>query len=120
MSRELIAAGVLVWLIGAVVGWYAGWVARTEQNRAWQAGTHHQLDQARIELAALHGELAATRATLHELDHARALAWRAAAAPAAVPTVVHVNLPSPLPLDQRPAVLAPDPVPALPPMEGTR
>jgi hypothetical protein len=111
VSRELIAAGVLVWLIGAVVGWYAGWVAGTEQNRAWHAGTHHQLNQAHTELAALRAELATT---LDELDHTQALAWRATPPPTPIPTVVQVNLPSPLP-----PVIPPNPLPALPPAEGT-
>lgn len=120
MTRELIAAGVLVWLIGAAVGWYAGWAARTEQNRAWQAGTHHQLGQAHAELVALRGELAAARDALDDLDRARAMPWRATQTPAWVLTVVQVNPPGPMPLQQHPAVVHPDPIPALPPVEGAR
>jgi hypothetical protein len=36
MSREM--------LVGAVVGWCAGWAARTDQNRAWHHGLRHQLE----------------------------------------------------------------------------
>jgi type II secretory pathway component PulM len=115
VTHELIAAGVLVWLIGAVVGWCAGWAARTEQNRAWQAGTGHQLAAAHAELAELRDELAAAQEALDDLDHARALAWQATPTPAAVPTVVQVNLPGPIP-----PVVSPEPIPALPPVEGAR
>jgi hypothetical protein len=69
MSREMLAAAVLVWLVGAVVGWCAGWAARTDQNRAWHHGLRHQLEGTRVELDQLRAQLADT---LDELECAQA------------------------------------------------
>jgi hypothetical protein len=78
MTREVLAAAVLVWLIGAVAGWCAGWAARGEQNRGWHASVMRQLDHARTQLAAALGEVDDLRG---ELDHDRSPA-----------PVVHVHL----------------------------
>jgi hypothetical protein len=41
MTRETLAAAVMVWLSGALAGWCAGWVARGDQNnRAWYRMNH--------------------------------------------------------------------------------
>jgi hypothetical protein len=82
MTRDVLAAAVLVWLIGAVAGWCAGWAARGEQNRGWHASVMRQLDHARTQLAAALGEVEDLRG---ELDHDRS------PAPAVAP-VVHVHL----------------------------
>jgi hypothetical protein len=57
MTRELIAATVMVWLIGAIVGWCAGWAARGEQNRVWHRTVVNQLAQARARLAEIGDQL---------------------------------------------------------------
>lgn len=88
MSRELLAVVVMVWLTGALVGWFIGWAARGEQNRAWHAGLRHQLHDARDELERLHGELADA---LDALDQVRADSWPPAHVSARVPAVVQVN-----------------------------
>src|SRR5438105_3306219 len=93
MSREMLAVFVLVWLIGTIMGWCAGWAARTEQNRGWHAGVRRQLTAAHAQLAELRDELAAV---LAERDDARAAVWQAQRTPAA-PTVVQVHLNAPLP-----------------------
>jgi len=92
MTRELLAAVVMVWLTGALVGWCVGWAARGEQNRAWHAGLRHQLQDARDELEQLHGELADA---LDALDQAQQ--WRAAHVSARVPTVVQVSCATAMP-----------------------
>jgi hypothetical protein len=88
MSRELLAAVVMVWLTGALVGWCVGWAARSEQNRAWHAGLRHQLQDARDELEQLHAELADA---LDALDLVQAESWPSAHVSARVPAVVQVN-----------------------------
>ena len=93
MTREMLAAAVLVWLIGALVGWCVGWAARGEQNRAWHTTLRHQLTQTRRDLAQ----------ALDELDHAHAR-WDAERFPAPGPAVVHVHLTAP------PSWPAPSPV----------
>jgi hypothetical protein len=107
MTREMLAAAVLVWLIGALVGWCVGWAARGEQNRAWHTTQHHHLTQARRDLAQ----------ALDELDHARGRR-DAERFPAPGPAVVHVHLTAP-PSWAPPPVLDParvlDAVPVLPP-----
>src|SRR5437763_17129212 len=111
MTRETVAATLMIWLIGAIVGWCAGWAGRGEQNRTW----HHNLV----------GQLAETRAELSEaleqLDdaHAQLDDVRARWAPAPAPAVVHVHLPSISPgVPQQPLGAAPvralDAMPARP------
>jgi hypothetical protein len=79
----MLAVAVLVWLIGAITGWCAGWTARGEQNRAWHRTLTRHLAHARDELAD----------ALTERDHAREQ-WRATRIPAPAPTVVHVHVTS--------------------------
>ena len=93
MTRETIAAALMVWLIGAVVGWCAGWAARGEQNRRWHHGIQRQLVHALAELAQVRAELADA---LDELDDVQAIPWGAAQVPAAVPMTVHVSVAAPV------------------------
>jgi hypothetical protein len=83
-AREMLAAAVLVWLIGALVGWCVGWAARGEQNRAWHNTLRHHLTHARTDLAH----------ALEELEDTRAQ-WEAERFPAPGPAVVHVHLTAP-------------------------
>lgn len=99
MSRETLALAVLVWLVGAVVGWCVGWAARGEQNRGWHQGALRQLATARTELGELHAEL--DRA-LEELDDARSARYHPA--PAA-PAVVHVHVAAPGPWPEPPRLV---------------
>ncbi|MDQ3762177.1 MAG: hypothetical protein M3460_10945 [Actinomycetota bacterium] len=46
MSREMLAAAVMVWLIGALVGWFTGWVVRGEENRRWAESFRRRVDHA--------------------------------------------------------------------------
>jgi hypothetical protein len=94
MSGETVAVLLLVWLVGAVVGWCAGWVARTEQNRLWHQGVVRQLAAARAELDEIRAELAEA---LDELDEARAAQYHHAHRGPAAPTVVNVHLTAPGP-----------------------
>ena len=100
MSREMVAAAVLVWLIGALVGWCVGWVARGDQNRAWHRTLRRQLDDARAQLTA----------ALEQLEDAYAQLEDARAGDGAAPgrAVLHVHLAPPLP------GVAPRPLPAAP------
>ena len=88
MTREMVAAAVLVWLIGALIGWCVGWVARGDQNRAWHRGLARRLDDTRAELTA----------TLEQLEDAYAQLEDARAADGAAPgrAVLHVHLVPPL------------------------
>lgn len=99
MTRETLAVLLMVWLVGAVVGWCAGWVARGEQNRGWHQGALRHLAAARTELDELRAELAGV---LEELDDAQAAHYPAQRGPAA-PAVVHVHVaaPGPWPAPQR-------------------
>jgi hypothetical protein len=94
MSSETVAVLLAVWLFGAMVGWCAGWIARTEQNRGWQAGLHRQLAAARAELTALREQLAEA---LDELDDARAAQYHHTQRGPAAPTVVNVHVAAPVP-----------------------
>jgi hypothetical protein len=86
MTRELIAATLMVWLIGAIVGWCAGWAARGEQNRAWHHHLGHQLTETRAQLTD----------ALDALDDARC-PCETQRVPAPAPAVVHVHLTTPAP-----------------------
>lgn len=46
MSREMLAAAVLMLVIGALVGWCAGWVARGDENRRWAESCRRRIDYA--------------------------------------------------------------------------
>ena len=85
-ARDMVAAAVMVWLIGAIVGWCAGWAGRSEQNRAWHRGVVRQLAQTQARLAE----------ALDQLDHARATQCEAERVPAAAPAAVHVHVTTPL------------------------
>jgi hypothetical protein len=62
MTREMIAAAVLVWVIGALVGWFAGWVARGDENRRWADSVRRRIDLAENQVAELTAELAQVEA----------------------------------------------------------
>ena len=91
-NHPMLAAVVVVLLIGALVGWCAGWVARGEQNRGWHAGVVRQLAQTRAQLDQTLDQL--DRA-LDELDHARA--WQAQRVPPAPGPTVQVHVAPALP-----------------------
>jgi hypothetical protein len=96
VSRETIAAFLMVWLIGAIAGWCTGWALRGSNNRQWHANLVRQLAQVRLELAAALEEL-------DHLDHAW-VQWEAhrAPAPTPAPTAVHVHVAAPLPWAPQP------------------
>jgi hypothetical protein len=94
MSGEIFAVFLLVWLFGAMVGWCAGWVARTEQNRLWHRGALHQLATARTELDEIREQLAEA---LDELDDARAAQYHHTQRVPAAPAVFHVHVAGPGP-----------------------
>jgi len=96
----MVAAAVLVWLIGALVGWCVGWVARGDQNRAWHRTLRWQLEDTRAQLTAALEQLEDAYA---QLEHARA---GDGAAPGRA--IIHVHLVPPLP------GVAPRPLPAAP------
>jgi hypothetical protein len=85
MTHDMIAIAVLVWLVGAIIGWCAGWTARGEQTRGWHRGLAHHLAQT-------HHELAQALDELDELTHTQYAATRVPA-----PAVVHVHLVTPVP-----------------------
>ena len=100
MTREMLAAAVLVWLIGALVGWCVGWVARGDQNRAWHRSLARQLEDTRTQLTAVLEQL---EDAYDQLEDARAGGGEAAGR-----TVLYVHLVPLLP------GVAPRPLPAAP------
>jgi hypothetical protein len=94
MSSETVAVLIFVLLVGAVVGWCAGWIARTEQNRLWHQGAARQLAAARAELDEIREQLAEA---LDELDDARAAHYYHAQRGPARPAVVNVHVAGPGP-----------------------
>lgn len=109
-GRDLAAAAVVIWLVGALVGWCLGWAARGEQNRARLAARARELERTRTQLAQAYAELDAA--------HAHWQAQRVAAPPAG--TVVAVNLGPLLPVAPswtagHAPVLGPPALPVLPP-----
>ncbi len=94
----MVAAVVMVWLVGAVVGWCAGWAARGEQNRSWHRDTTRQLAQTRARLAE----------ALDQLDCAHTARWHVErVSPPAAPAVVHVHMAAPLPWAPQPPMITP-------------
>jgi hypothetical protein len=90
MTREVIAATLMVWLIGAIVGWCIGWAVRGENNRRWHENLMRQLVHTRAELADALDEL-------DELDRARSRSrCDAERVPAPAPAVVNVHVAAPL------------------------
>lgn len=65
MNRETLAAAVLVWLIGALVGWIIGWAARGDENRRWAESARRRIDLAEGQVAELTAEL--VRVEAHRL-----------------------------------------------------
>jgi hypothetical protein len=90
MTRDMIAVAVLVWLVGAIVGWCAGWAARGEQTRGWHRGLAHHLAQTRHDLAQALAEL-------DELTHTQ---YATQPVPASAVVHVHVSTPVPGPVAQ--------------------
>ncbi len=113
MTREMAAAAVMVWLIGAIVGWCAGWAARGEQNRSWHRNLATQLAQVRAELAE----------ALDQLDDAHAQLDMRRESPLTPAVHVHVATPqgwvTPPPVLVSPARLL-DTAPALQAEEALR
>jgi hypothetical protein len=91
---------VMIWLIGAIVGWCAGWTARTDHTRTWHTGLAHQLTQTRHALAE----------ALNELDHARDIHCQAPRVPPPAPAVVHVHVAMPSWGEHHPSFRPPVPV----------
>ena len=94
----MLAAAVLVWLIGALVGWCVGWVARGDQNRAWHRSLARRLDDTRTQLTAALEQL---EDAYDQLEDARAGDGEAPSR-----AVVHVRLVPPLPGVASPALPA--------------
>lgn len=95
MSRETLAAVVLVWLIGALLGWFAGWAVRGDENRRWADSVRRRIDLANNQVAELTAELAQVEAqrlpepvampAIHvHVEAAGALGYRELAAAAAL------------------------------------
>lgn len=82
----MVGGAILVWFLGAVVGWFVGWVARGDFNRAWYRGTAARLAATQAQLAEALGEL--------EEAHAW---WEAQRGSPPVAPVVHVHVAAPLP-----------------------
>lgn len=82
MTRETLAAAVLVWLIGALVGWVIGWAARGDENRRWAESFRQRIDYAESQARDAVAELERVKAK--RLDQ-----WRV---PAPLPEIhVHVQ-----------------------------
>ncbi len=94
MTREMIAAVLMVWLIGAIVGWCAGWAVRGGDNRRW----HNNLVR---QLAHTHAQLAEA---LDELNGAR-FCCDAERVPAPAPAVVNVHVAALLPWPPPPSMV---------------
>ncbi|MBV9059431.1 MAG: hypothetical protein JO296_08425 [Pseudonocardiales bacterium] len=86
MSREMLAAVVLVWVIGALVGWFVGWVARGDESRRWAESFRRRVDYAESQARDAAAELERVKA--QRLDQS----WVAAPAPQ-----IHVHV-QPLPV----------------------
>ena len=99
-DHPMFAAAVLVWLVGAVVGWCVGWAARGEQNRAWHSGLMRQLAHTRAQLDQTLDQLDQAH---DELDNTPTWAQRIPPPPA---PAVHVHVDTALP-----SWLAPHPAP---------
>ncbi len=89
MTRETIAFAIMVWLIGAIVGWCTGWAVRGGDNRRWHNNLVRQLAHTRAELANALDEL-------DELDRAR-LRCAAERVSSPAPAAVHVHVATPPP-----------------------
>jgi hypothetical protein len=85
MTREMIDAVLMAWLIGAIVGWCSGWAVRGGDNRRWHHNLVRQLAHTRAQLAD----------ALHQIDGAR-FRCDAERTPAPAPTVVNVHVAAPL------------------------
>jgi hypothetical protein len=95
MTRETIAAAIMVWLIGAIVGWCTGWAVRGGDNCRWH---HHNLLR---QLAHTRTQLADA---LDELNGVR-FCCDAERVPAPAPAVVNVHVAAPLPWPAPPSMV---------------
>ena len=43
------AGVILVLVIGAMIGWFAGWIARTDDNRRYEAAFRRRVEHAELE-----------------------------------------------------------------------
>ncbi len=100
----MLAAMVLVWLVGFVPGWCAGWTARGSETKAWHRGLVRQLAQTRAQLAEARDQL---DQALDELDNTRASQWLAERVSPPPAPAVHVHVDAALPswLAQHPDLL---------------
>ncbi len=100
----MLAVMVLVWLVGFVPGWCAGWTARGSDTRAWHRGLVRQLTQTRAQLNRALDQLDHSR---DELDDTRASQWLAERVPPPTAPAVHVHVDAALPcwLAQHPALV---------------
>jgi hypothetical protein len=110
MTRETIAAAIMVWLIGAIVGWCTGWAVRGGDNRRWHNNLVRQLAHTRAQLAD----------ALDQLDELNGAPFRCDVerVPTPAPAVVNVHVAAPLPWPAPPSVVTTtrfvDATPALP------
>ena len=93
-NHPMLAAAVLIWLVGFVPGWCAGWAARGSEARAWHRGLVRQLAQTRTQLTNARHQLGQA---LDDLDDARASGWRAERMPPPPAPAVHVHVDAALP-----------------------
>jgi len=78
----MVAAAVMVWLIGALVGWCAGWAARGNENRRWAQSLRQRIDYAESQ----------ARDAVAELERVEAQRLDQGWAPTPVPEIhVHVQ-----------------------------
>jgi hypothetical protein len=85
VTRELIDAVLMAWLIGAIVGWCTGWALRGGDNRRWHNNLVRQLAHTRAQLADALDELHGAR---FQCDAERV--------PTPAPAVVNVHVAAPL------------------------
>lgn len=90
-DHPMVAAMVLVWLVGFVPGWCAGWAGRGRETKAWHRGLVRQLAQTRTQLADALDQL---DQALGELDTTRT--WAERVSPTPVPAV-HLHVDAALP-----------------------
>ncbi len=101
-DHPMLAVMVLVWLVGFVPGWCAGWTARARDSRAWHRGLMRQLTQTRAQLTDALNQL---DQALDELDTTRTWAERIPPPPLVPAVHVHVDAALPSWLAPHPALL---------------
>lgn len=77
------AGALLVLIIGGIIGWFAGWIARTDDNRRYEAAFRRRVEHAELEASQAWAEVERLESRL------------AVPAAAAVPAInIHVTAPA--------------------------